>query len=471
MDTLTTAPVALDSPAAPAATPGITPGQQTFIQNMQDQVGKFLSTKLDGPFQAFNYPSGFHKVLMVGNDGYYNPRTLLDIDKLVDEGQPLRLDPTATFSGMYAELINGAKFQFSKADAELIAQEEGDAQEVIPAILSAFTSEVEDFPAGTTNKVGYVYAWLQTNYAGNTDNLPPMYSELQNALGTYESKAVNSIRLNKELNDAMTRLAAAAANVTNPSAANGGLQTGATTWYPAYSLPDAQALSGSLETATNAVDVHLAISDFSSSSSQVSMSGYGSFGMGIADIFDFGGSGDAQYNSSQFSSSDAAMTIDINYPGVTTFSVSPVALSADNKTGWYDHDIVEGLMNNSGQDKTGYALISTTQYPVAEYFGTGKAFAHMRTFVLSQQPTITLTLSGSNSSQLSKDLTANANTEVDIMGLFHVGGSGSYQTHSIDDTSSQGSVTVTFGPTPDGSDPAGQVAYVMGGVVSYPPAS
>jgi hypothetical protein len=470
MDTLTAMPTTPDTATVTTglAAPGLSPGQTAFIAAIQDQVTQFLNTKLDGPFQAFNYPSGFHKILKTGNFNYYNLGMLQDIDKQIDSGLPLRLDPTQTFSSLYAQLMSEATFKFSKADAELMATEEGDAQQAVGAVLDAFTSEVEPFPAGTVNPFSYVNTWMKAN-ADSSGNLPPMYGELQNAWEDYNGKMINSTRLHQQQTAATTRLTAAVNNIKAPSATNGGMQTGPSTWYPGYTLPDGEDLSNALETATNAVHLQLAISNFSSSSSQLSIGGSAALELPIADIIDINASGSANYNASKYSSSDAAMTIDINYPGVTTFSVAPMILSDDNTTGWYDPEIVKQLAENTGNDVTGYTMLSPA-FPIDQWFGTGKTFAHMRTFVLSQQPTVTMSISGSNSSQASTDLSANMSLEVDILGMFSIGGaSGSYQAQTVDSASQQGAVTVTFGPTPDGSDPAGQVAFVMGGVVSYPP--
>jgi hypothetical protein len=65
-----------------------------------------------------------------------------------------------------------------------------------------------------------------------------------------------------------------------------------------------------------------------------------------------------------------------------------------------------------------------------------------------------------------------ATASVDLFGLFRIGSASSnYSVNKVDTSSSDGSVTVTFGsPEPSGTIPIEQqVAYVMGGVPSYPP--
>jgi len=88
------------------------------------------------------------------------------------------------------------------------------------------------------------------------------------------------------------------------------------------------------------------------------------------------------------------------------------------------------------------------------------------------QPEIQITISGSKASQIKSDLKVGASVDVKLFGLFDVGSaSAKYSISKVDDKSVSGSVVVTFGPPEvSGTTPIqNQIAYVLGGVASYPP--
>jgi len=116
--------------------------------------------------------------------------------------------------------------------------------------------------------------------------------------------------------------------------------------------------------------------------------------------------------------------------------------------------------------------IARTIGSVDDLFGPGKAFSRLKTFVISQQPTMVLTFTGTDVSKVTSDFKVGASIKLDLFGLFTLGqASGSYAVQDVRENTKDGSVTVTFGPPKvSGTIPLQQqVAYVMGGVASYPP--
>ena len=203
----------------------------------------------------------------------------------------------------------------------------------------------------------------------------------------------------------------------------------------------------------------------------MSISGGTSFNIPIADILGISVNASASYDLSRYTSSSSTLTMDLNYPGVTFFPSIASALSLDNSTGWYANDILQEVASKTGQDATGYKL-NGSEYNVSELFGPGKAFSRLKTFVISQQPTITLTFTGADASKITSDLQVKASVKLDLLGLFTLGSAaGSYSVQKVDTDSRSGSVTVTLGPPAvSGTIPLQQqVAYVMGGVAAYPP--
>jgi len=347
------------------------------------------------------------------------------------------------------------------------------AQAQISAIILEFENAGGTFsnPLPMGGKLQDIFNQLTTQFGG-LDKLPSSLNALRNAIASYQALAADSYVLHQRYYLAMDRLNAALDHTVHPSAQNGGLQVDNTRYYVGFDkIPAASDLLGRLNTTHNAVSIQMTLNNFSSESSQLKISGGTSLSIPIADFLGLSIDASASYSISRYTSSATNLTMDIKYPGVTLFAAPPRNLTADNKTGWYANDILEEVANKTGQDVTGYQL-NGSEYNVADLFGPGKAFSRLKTFVISQQPTITLTFMGANTDQLVKDLKIHASASLSLFDWFSLGSvSGSYEVQNVDTHSVAGGVVVTFGPpSPSGTIPLQQqVAYVLGGVASYPP--
>ena len=252
------------------------------------------------------------------------------------------------------------------------------------------------------------------------------------------------------------------------------MQVDAASYYVGYTpnkLPTANQLLGGLATTGNVVNLQITLTSMTSTSTDVSVSGKAGIEFPIADVVGIKLGASGSYDMSDFSSSSTNVTMDMTYPGVTLFAAAPSVLSTDNSTGWYAMDILSDILAKTGQDATGYKL-QGSEFDVQDLFGPGGTFSRLKTFVISQAPTIKMTFTGADASKITSALKANASASVDLLGLFSLGSvSGSYSVQSVNAGTSDGSVTVTFGPPAvSGTVPLQQqVAYVLGGVASYPP--
>lgn len=454
----------------------ITPAQQAFINAIQQKVSTFLGTKLDGNFQVVNYPAGFNYGITYGANAYWNEATLQDIDTLLSVGDNGQLQLNGGgFSGFYARLLPSVTFSFSSADNNTMNQQDQAAQAQIASVLTEFTNAGGTFsnPLPFGGKIQDVFNQMISEF-GSLSAIPASLNALRNAIAAYQAIAAESYALHNKYYTATAYLNAAIANVTAPTAKNGGMQVDSANYYVGYTpnkLPTANQLIGSLNTAGNSVSVDIAISNFRSSASEMKISGGVGFSIPIAEIISFSLNASASYDVSKYVSSSSALTMNISYPGVTLFPSIPSIVSIDNSQGWYANDILQEVVANTGKDVTGYKL-QGSEYNINDVFGVGKLFSRLKTFVISQQPTIKLTFTGSDVDDIVSDFKVNASAKVDLFGLFTLGSaSGSYSVQNVDTKSQAGAVIVTFGPpAPSGTIPLQQqVAYVMGGVPSYPP--
>lgn len=454
----------------------VSPAQQAYVDKLQDQVATFLASKLDGAFSLVSYPSGFNYGITYGANAYWNAATLQDIDTLLGTSSSGQLELTgAGFANLYAQILPAVAFVFSQADQQTMGAQDAAAGAQIASVLTEFQNAGGTFtnPLPFGGKLQDVFNQL-TKAFGSLDKIPDTMNALRNAVASYKAIAATSYALHNRYYAASARLSAALSNVTTPTANNGGMQVSANGYYVGYTpakLPSANQLIGGLSTAGNAVSVSISLSSFTSTSTNFSVSGSTGFTIPIADILDISIGGSSSYDLSRYTSSSSQVTININYPGVTLFSSAPSVLTTDNSSGWYANDILEGIVANAGADATGYQL-QGSEFDVSKEFGTGNAFSRMKTFVISQQPTVSMIFSGSDVSSIVSDLKVNASVSVSLFGIFSLGSaSSSYSVKNVDTNTQAGTVTVTFGPPQvSGTIPLQQqVAYVLGGVASYPP--
>lgn len=451
-------------------------GKQAFIDEIQRQTAQLLATKLDGEFSVVSYPAGFNYGITYGPNAYWNGATMSDIDTLLGVSSNGQLELTGGgFSDFYVQLMQGVTFSFSQADEQLMDAQDKAASAQIASVLTEFENAggVYNDPLPFGGKLQDVFDQLTARY-GSLDKLPKSLNALRNAIASYQAKAGDSYAMHNRYYAATARIAAALDAATTPTKQNGGQQISAQSWVVGYTpdkLPTANQLIGSLNTAGNALEVVINLNDFTEESVQMSLSGGFEFPIPIGELFDISIGASASYDLSRYALSSTSVTMNMTYPGVTVVSTMPSRLSADNKTGWFANDILEEVATKTGQDATGYKL-QGSEYDIDDLFGPGMAFSRLKTFVISQQPTIEMTFTGTELSRVTSDFKVGASIKLQLFGLFTLGeAEGSYAVHNVQVDSKTGTVKLTFGPPKvSGTTPLEkQVAYVLGGVASYPP--
>jgi hypothetical protein len=454
----------------------ITPAQKAFIEAIESKVKSKLGGKLDGTFQVVSYPSGFNYGITYGNYAYYNEATLQDIDTLLGTSSSGGLELTGGgFSDYYLNLLQAVTFSFSSADQKTMNDQDTAANAQIASVLTEFENAGGTYsnPIPFGGKLQDVINQMLNQY-GSLDQLPDTLNSLKNAIVAYKSAAADSYALHSKWYVADARLKAIKANTKNPTLTNGGLQTGNNSFYVDYNhqkLPTDNQLLGWLTQESNSVTVSISVSHFDSTETQFSIEGGAGGTIPILDLLSISVGGSASYGLSKYTSSSSSATINISYPGLASFPALPTNISKDNTTGWYANDILQEVVQKTGQDATGYKL-QGSEYNIDDTFGTGKTFSRLKTFVISQQPTISMTFKGSDTSNIVQDFKQNASLSVKLFGLFTIGSvSESYKVRTVQTDSQTGEVTLTWGPPAvSGTIPLNQqVAYVLGGVASYPP--
>jgi hypothetical protein len=458
----------------------ITTAQQAFVQAVQNKVNSAFSSLLDGTFAMVNYPAGFNWAIQYGPNNYYNQSSLAEVDLQVITASngilTLGADP---FSSVYDEVLHTISYVISDADQQKINTAAQNSASQISSVINSweanFTaiSSAEQQGAVPPTKLGYIFQQVAKNWGTDPRNIPNSLVDFRTAFQAYQVAAGSAYPIQSAQALATTALQAAMANTENPSAANGGLQTGLSSFYVGYTgFPAQNMINSGLQAASNQVTISIALSDFSASSSQLSVEGGAGIGVSIGDIFGIRINGSASYDLSKYASSSTAMDMSVTYPGITFIASAPLPLNIGGTQGWYSNLILEEAVNNMGKGTavTGYQIQGSEFSP--SDFRPGGKLSRLKTFVISQLPTITLTFQDANSAAIAQDFQEQASVDVSLLGIFDIGsGSQSYQVHNVNTSSSDGSVSVTLAPpTVIGTTPAQQAtAFVLGGVPSYPP--
>jgi hypothetical protein len=457
-----------------------TQAQQAFVTALQNKMTDFLGSQLDGPFSVVNYTSGFNYMVQWGPNNYYNEATISSVDQLVaaqDNG--IESLTGQRFSTLYQNILQNVVYKISSADQKTIDQAQTQFAAQMSAVIQTFendmgtitVTEITSSKCVPASKIGYVAWFVQQYYGGDPTKIPVTLADFRGAYQAFLNVAALFLSITTRATNAASELAAALANTTTPSAANGGLQTGASSYDVGYgTFPAVNDIVAALDTATNQVEIDCTLTNFTSTESTLNVEGSAGFTIPLPFIsIGFGAS--ANYSLYQYSGSASAITISIVYPGLTKLRLDPVPLTQDLSAGWYDSNLLQEVVMKTGKDITGFQL-QGGEFSVPDLFGQGKQFARVRTFVVSQVPTIKLKFTGANLQTVRSNFKQNASVSLNLFDIFPIGSaSESYQVQNIDSSSSDGSVTVTLGPpVPSGTVPVQQAtAYVVGGVIDYPP--
>jgi hypothetical protein len=461
--------------------------QKSFAAALKKKMDEMFSQQTNGAFETMSVPNGMYWGIQFGGNNYYNRNFLNQANLQAIRGSNGILTiGNDLFTQLYKDILGATVFAFSQSDEKANAQDNTNNQSQVQALINGWETDMGSpitkaqmdgaFP---TTKLGYILGQYVSKWSSNPDNVPDAFPNFKPALLVYLAQAAISARLGTQAAALNERLKAARANSVAGTADNGGLPISANEYYlPLGPFPTQNKINSSLQTLTNKVSMNFKLENFSSNTSRLSIEGKTGFTIPILDFASIGVSGGAKYTVDKYASSSTVINTDITYEGIT-FVEAPLTdanLSGDNKKGWYWNDgLSDGIRNvwtsGSNPSKTGLALHST-QYPVDEYFGTGKKFSRIKTWILSQEPTIKMQFCGADASKIKTDFKQTSHVGVKLFGLIDVGSvDQSYQVTDVDDKSVAGCVTVTMGSTKTigTTTSADARAYVVGGVPSYPP--
>ena len=467
----------------------ITPGQKAFIEEITKQVNTMLGSQLPGTFSPMSYPPGFNYAIQYSQPPIYNSIALNTLNSCLQVATNGMLTLSSEiFSTTYFKILTTTKYQYSENDLKVVQDPNIQSQQGAVATEATTSGYASQFSSDFTGAPTY-YAVIKSVLKNFSDkptdwssgNIAAAAKQLPNAgfasLGQAISNAVNQLApLNTILgtqSQAEKELDASKNNTQNPSATNGGLQISPTDYYVGWDkLPTNAQVLGGLQSGSS-VKISISASNFSSQSTQFSISGSGGFSIPIGDFFSIGISGGASYNMSKYTSSASSLDMELSYPGVSMVQAEPKPLTANYTAGWYDESLLRSIVTGSGDPNiSGFKIDPKSQFNVPNTFGPGKPFSRLTAAVISNFPTIKMTFTAGEASAIKTDFQQGSSVKVKLLGLFTIGSvSESYHIQTVDTTSVSGKIVVTLAPPSiSGTVPLDkQVCYLLGGVADYPP--
>lgn len=451
--------------------------QIEYKKELEDRCNKLLGSKLDGKFSVATYPAGFNYGITHGPNAYYNAATLNDLDARVsthpDSGE-LVLSAGDHFSDLYYNILRVSGYRFSEIDQKTINDANIRAASIVGDVVAAFDAAGGQYtdPLPFGGKIGDISDQIVANYGTDIDNIPSSLQELRNALIAYKQAAQESYHLLTRKSEVQSKMMTMEKNMKSPNKANGGMEIGNKKYSIGYTpskLPTASQMVSSLATDTNSLSISCDITDFQEESSSVSIEAHTSIRVSHWFVANMSINNQTSFSLKKYASSLSTVNMKVTFRGITTIASIPSTTSLTGDTNWYDAEMIDQIVNNTGKDKSGVALLSN-EYTVND-FGIEKKFAKLKTFVLSQEPEITFTMTNVDVKSLQRDFSSATSVRANLFGFINISSNSSYTTHSATYNEEARTATITLGapkPSPSVSLEK-QIAYVIGGIPTYPP--
>lgn len=444
--------------------------EKVYKDLMEEKIQQALESKLGGgKFIVASYPAGFDPAIQ-NLIGYYNSDTLSTLEATLDvsdDGVSGLKDQK--LSTLYRTVLKDTSFDLSTATYDEMKKKDEALDDVIKKVVKEFLDagyQLSKEKETNTQAMKDVFDTLSLEFGEvdqTCDCLPPYLAKLRNALSEYNEKAGNNYVLHSRASQAKAELAAIQANITEPGKGNGGLQTGTDSYYVGFDkLPSAKELSESLSNTTNVMKVHLEGKKVSESESTIHAEGKDPVTVPSSLIFSITFSDSTTFDMSDLTSTESSYTMDLTYPGLTVIGTIPRTVSNNQKEGWYDENILDEIKDKTGKDVDGFKL-QGSEFSVKDLFGLHGKLNFFKTFVISRQPTIDVTITDKNFEQIKEHVHKDASVKVKLFGFIPIGEvkDKSYSLDSIDVNESENTITLHLG----GSD--SKMAYVLGGVPNY----
>ena len=470
------APLAAGSEAAP------------IIESLRAQAQSILGAVFTEPLSGFT-------VGALGNFPYYwqNPTNLKFnhltygwiSSNLMANTTPAQLDQS--FVNLYIEALGSVSYQLSTADQAQLTKAQQNATNQQAALLNAWQSAYGSLPpaTGTQQPIDVIMTTIATQWASPAttlsaiqssknlnallNNMPASGKPIAPVLAQYLNALGSSISLQNAttMNTGYVQQALLAAQ--SPGSATGGVTTDDGITHPAYAVSTqlADILNG-LQNASNQVKLEMAVSRYSQSEYQVSVSGGTGFQIPILDFFTVGIGGNASYFEDQIAISSNTVSVEMTFPGVTSVNYGPSTFDMATGQNWFWTEPITDAIKNADKDVSGFKFSPVPQIDFSE----NGPFGYLTGVAISTYPTVEITVTSSDYQSIAQTFQQTTSVSVSFLGIPLGSSTESTYSHSVSVNSAEQSVTITLNPPPQtvSGSAVSSTAWVLGVETNYPAA-
>lgn len=455
-----------------ALTPQQKVGAKEWNNIIQSEVSNAVGAKLDGKFIAANYAPGFNYAV---KQNYYNKDSLSALNTLIAESDEIPVIKDV-YSDLYKNVLGSLEYSISAADQIKINQEEQSHDALVGTIINLYAESGLDDDPKDHPTIMYIMNRIKevtgSDYLHLDTKTYSSLSNLCNKLSEYSRLASFTTMLQNDWSDAFDRIQEIKKNIKDPSKENGGLETAKNEFYIGWDkLPETETLLYDLKNEGSNIEFSISTNSFESSQSVLHFESDVSVKVPFNWIFNMKIDHEHEFDFSKYYSKSSSLDIAFKFNGVSTVAAVPTPISSNNKKGWFAADMLKEAAEKSGKDVTGIRLHGS-RYDPDKLFGKDGMLKRMSTFVISQQPIITLTFSNFECSGFEKYFKQNTNVKFSILGgLISGTHDNDFSCTSSKYDASSNTLTVTLAPPPLGSSGSlgKQTAYVLGGTAEYFP--
>lgn len=454
---------------------------QKIANAIRRQISSSLGAQISPGFVVIRAPSGFPYSIQYGAAAYWNPKTLNLVDQLCKApGDGTGEMTGARFSTTYADILAASDYVTSKRDTACQQHRRYDFNSATQTLITQFETQFGQIDQSAIKAIGsvpptkaqYISDYVSKKFKGDPPDFPPSMAAFAGAWSDWTQLGEEITRTTTLKAEALKLLRMGESHVRNPAAGNGALRIGASDWAPAYDgLPDNATIQADLSDADRATTVEVTLKNkgrkiFALTVAEQPLDNIPATALSLALVHP--DTGKAKSMDSLWQSA-SKVEMDIVYTGLSIVSCRPSELSADANAGWFSRAALSQIATKTGKDVTGLQLDGSTYSP-ERLFGQGKTFARVKTFIISQEPTITLRFFGTGQSQFPKQLKRGAKAQVHVPGIGCFGGnSAQYTVQSAGEDGNVVTVVIAPSTTPVTIPPEDRTAHIIGGIVEYPP--
>ena len=467
-----------------------------IIEALKDQANQVLSAALGAAtLQAFDNTGAsgnFPYVWQNPTNLQFNTLTYDWIDGSLKPGTaPLQFAQGTNFTNLYLQVAMDIVWSLSTADQATLNQAQASATQQQAALLNVWRSAMGSLPSGSTPIDGILQIITQTWAAPPTtlnaiqnsvnigqllNNTPASGQPILPALAAYLNALGSSVALQNNVTANNAYLKRAINAIQNPTAANGGLALDSGTIQPAYSVSTAvNVIENAMAPANqdaNTVALDMTVMNASSSEYKVQISGSVGFDIPIFDFLTIGVESNANYFHDQMATSQNQTSVAMSFPGVNLVTFGPTAFTqAGTSSGWFWMDPVSEAIANGypAKDVSGFKFSLKPSIDLSDAAG---AFSYTSGVAISNYPTITVTVQGSNYQSIQTTFEQSVSTSVSFLGIKLASASESTYSNNVQVDAASSTVTITLSPpaTLVGGTVAESIGWILGVQSQYPAA-